>query len=171
MKLLLIPLLLFTLSISCKKTTAEIDKLPPITQTGANTFGCLINGIAYIPSGNDGNFSNFRLDIDPSLDSGGVLIRVYCLKNGAKEKITIGSTGIKKIGEYTISNMSFTKMDIEFDFCSTTSITDFFSIGVLQFTKYDLINNIYSGTFSCKIKSSQCIDTVYITDGRFDKKL
>ena len=27
----------------------EIDKLPPATQTGANTFGCLVDGKALIP--------------------------------------------------------------------------------------------------------------------------
>lgn len=32
-----------------KPTKTELEKLPPITQIGANTFGCLINGKAWIP--------------------------------------------------------------------------------------------------------------------------
>lgn len=36
----------------CKKNKlSELDKLPPATQTGANTFGCLVNGKAYLPGG------------------------------------------------------------------------------------------------------------------------
>src|SRR5688572_8072475 len=34
------------------KPVAEIDKLPPATQTGANTIGCLVNGKALVPYGN-----------------------------------------------------------------------------------------------------------------------
>lgn len=31
------------------KPIAEIDKLPPATQTGANTFGCLLDGQVFLP--------------------------------------------------------------------------------------------------------------------------
>jgi len=30
-------------------STAPVDQLPPLTQTGENTFGCLVNGIPVIP--------------------------------------------------------------------------------------------------------------------------
>ena len=56
-KLLLLLLTTFTLSCCNKdddKPIAEIDKLPPATQTGANTFGCLLDGKAFLP----GNFPN-----------------------------------------------------------------------------------------------------------------
>jgi len=33
----------------CIKKTLSINDLPPITSTGANTFGCLIDGTGYIP--------------------------------------------------------------------------------------------------------------------------
>ncbi|MBS1947911.1 MAG: hypothetical protein JST47_09105 [Bacteroidetes bacterium] len=33
---------------SCKKSVAE-PQLPPITQTGANTFGCKVNGKVWVP--------------------------------------------------------------------------------------------------------------------------
>jgi hypothetical protein len=52
-------LLLFFLTtlalISCDKDddapTNPVDRLPPATQTGANTFGCLLDGETFIPSG------------------------------------------------------------------------------------------------------------------------
>jgi hypothetical protein len=40
------------ISASCKKEKKGIDGLPPATQTGANTFGCLVNGVLFIPKGN-----------------------------------------------------------------------------------------------------------------------
>jgi hypothetical protein len=33
------------------KTGNPIDQLPPETQTGANTFGCLVNGQVFKPGG------------------------------------------------------------------------------------------------------------------------
>jgi len=50
--------LAFTL-INCTKsddliTLVEEDQLPHITQTGANTFGCLINGKVFLPKDKTG---------------------------------------------------------------------------------------------------------------------
>ena len=53
MKKILTPFLaILLIAASCKKTKTESespDQLPPITQTGANTFGCLINGNVWLP--------------------------------------------------------------------------------------------------------------------------
>lgn len=50
----LFPLLLI-LMLSCSddnsKPKSELDKLPPATQTGENTFGCLLDGKAFLPGG------------------------------------------------------------------------------------------------------------------------
>ena len=53
----LIIFLSLAFTMCCKKTEtssldAELAKLPPITQTGANTFGCLVNGKAVTPNSN-----------------------------------------------------------------------------------------------------------------------
>ena len=42
----------FSFSQCKKKSTNPIDELPPETQTGANTFGCLVDGKAFKPAGN-----------------------------------------------------------------------------------------------------------------------
>jgi hypothetical protein len=40
------------INFTCKKHSVNpVDTLPPATQTGANTFGCLINGKAFTPGG------------------------------------------------------------------------------------------------------------------------
>ncbi len=57
-KLLFLLLILTQLISCCKKNNDEptnpIDQLPAATQTGANTFGCLLDGKAFLP-GNSGN--------------------------------------------------------------------------------------------------------------------
>ena len=56
-------LLLFTsflfLAAACTKAdddtlTTPLDELPPATQVGANTFGCLIDGVAFVNGGGEG---------------------------------------------------------------------------------------------------------------------
>lgn len=56
---------------ACKKTNTPVqDQLPPITQTGAGTFGCLINGEVYTPQGFEQNKPAFDLIVDPSFQNG-----------------------------------------------------------------------------------------------------
>jgi len=52
MKQYIIILIALAFITCCKKDDidAELAKLPPITQTGANTFGCLVNGKAVLPN-------------------------------------------------------------------------------------------------------------------------
>ena len=46
---------LVIIGIACKKKSDNpIDDLPPVTTTGANTFGCLVNGELFIPKVNFG---------------------------------------------------------------------------------------------------------------------
>ena len=52
----LILILLSALTLSCcdkddEKPKNPIDQLPPATETGANTAGCLVNGKAFLPKG------------------------------------------------------------------------------------------------------------------------
>jgi hypothetical protein len=56
MKTKILLFIALTLVLGCcsdddSKSASEIDKLPPATQTGANTAGCLVNGKAFLPKG------------------------------------------------------------------------------------------------------------------------
>jgi hypothetical protein len=44
-------LTLFSCSKDDNKSQKPIDQLPPATQVGANTAGCLVNGEAFLPKG------------------------------------------------------------------------------------------------------------------------
>ena len=56
MKNLYTLLTLMLILFSCNKddsSSSEINKLPTATQIGANTGGCLVNGIAFLPRNNE----------------------------------------------------------------------------------------------------------------------
>src|SRR6476620_10145724 len=50
--LLAFSFLLFS-GMKCKKDTTGIDALPPATQEGKETFGCLVNGEVFTPKGSN----------------------------------------------------------------------------------------------------------------------
>ena len=161
---------------SCKKSTTQEDQLPPITQTGANTFGCLVNGKVYIPKGYSGTGSpNFRCIYE--IISGRPYF--YIKTTQYEEDIPIGSIYIY-INDFTSAKTFFYQdpdMALNFGwnkyFPNCGAIINDLSIyrsGSVTIHKYDPTNGIFSGTFNFKIKNNTC-DTIRITEGRFDYKL
>ncbi|MBO0356924.1 hypothetical protein J0X19_03115 [Hymenobacter sp. BT186] len=61
----------------CKQDApSPLSQLPPATQTGANTFGCLVNGKPWTPQGYSGA-ANYSVSYD-RVSTGGVLdVRAY----------------------------------------------------------------------------------------------
>lgn len=180
MKYLLSAVLLLLLTgLSCKKNKhAEEEKLPAITQTGANTFGCLINGKAWLPAGHEYPTSNYRVNINPR-DSN-VLIRVYRKTSTIREDLYFNSDTIKAIGTYLITDTTRTRngfhkstSNLSTDFCNIRYDVMVQRQGFLKITRYDLSNGIISGEFEVSMVNPDCGygDTIKITKGRFDKKL
>ncbi len=167
--LLLLPVLLF----QCKKQNPEpIEQLPSITQTRANTFGCLLNGQAWTPRGNHGS-SNYIVSYDPTYREGTLNISTYrYINDNNLQYITIASDSIRATGNYplTVSNHQ------EALFIDTRSGCEFlqgqmhFRSGNLTIAKLDLNQGIISGTFEFTLAKPGC-DTIKVTNGRFDKKL
>ena len=180
--ILLISLVTTLLAVSCKKAKidiplTELQKLPPITQTGANTFGCLVDGVAWLPNGNKPQTggSNIQLYVDPTFQGGAFYVTGHQYKN-FQSKITFGSGGCTTRGIFDISlplqAIDYNRFFNTVNTCEFSS-SDFrsFRKGLFNITRYDLTNGIFSGTFEFLIKSQVCGDTIRITDGRFDVKL
>lgn len=164
---LLLSALIITLlsSPQCKKDVDELSKLPPITQEGKNTFGCLVNGKAWIPQGYDGVFPNIRVTVEPnSLD-----IRVYSYKDQVLNEILIGCTDFKGIGIYNFNNPTQQSFGYITSNCQILRNDTAYRTGNFRITKFD--SDIISGTFECSLFLRNCGDTIRITHGRFDKKL
>jgi len=163
----------------CKKKSdpAPVDQLPPATQTGANTFGCLLNGQPWTPSGNDGR-PNYRVTYDPGFAGGSLTIRVYRYpdKTADYQNMILGGDRISQLGVYPFVLVGDRKAFFADhrlappcdDFSEAPALT--YRTGDITITRLDLTQGIISGTFHFKLARPGC-DTVRVTNGRFDKKL
>jgi hypothetical protein len=159
-------------NMKCKKDNQDPSKeqLPAITQTGANTFGFLLNGEVWLPKG--GLLSSILdLTYDPNYKNGsfGIFANRY-LPNEDKVKLTIGLTNVNKAGRYELNyeNKNIIYSDSKSPNCyyyEDISITGFVDI-----TKIDLVNKFISGTFEFKLEKSGC-PAINATQGRFDLKI
>jgi len=171
---LFIPLCFLLLSNSCKKT--GINSLPPATQTGANTFGCLVNGKAWIPTG-----GGVGSGINPT--SGGFYvtpdgkINIYIKAYSYNDYIDIYLKQITHPGTYYLNKNTGVSPNFVYPesygayFINSASdyfVTDTAHTGIVRITYADTINTIASGTFEMKLYRKNTNEVINITDGRFD---
>jgi hypothetical protein len=167
-----IMLFLIGSSSSCEKE--NFTTLPPETQTGANTFGCYVNGELFVAQRGYAPFGRYWLSATYSKTDKTLIIGGYG-KAG-----TIGMSILNPV-EKTISKISragcrINNIHYEED---NIFIDETIDIGESYITRFDTIGMVASGTFSCKLR----LDTTYmkydylqdtimnITQGRFDIKI
>ena len=139
--------------------------MPPETQTGAQTFGCLVNGQAWVPS------VPFPLNrLTCSYYQGIFSIRASLKKDGRNHVIFICRDSVITKGKFLLNNNLYKQAEL-YDFNSACSYqTDSRNIGQLEMTRVDTINGYFSGRFSFTIGVAGC-DTIRVTNGRFDVRL
>jgi hypothetical protein len=149
------------------------EQLPPATQTGANTFGCLINSQAWTPRGNNG-YSNYSIAVDPTYHGGTIDIRAYRYTDNLLQSIILGGDSLKATGTYSLALKSrsifFTDKHLPLACQNFDGRTGQYRRGTLTITRLDLQAGIISGTFSFTLYQPGC-DSVRVTQGRFDKRL
>jgi hypothetical protein len=164
-------LLVAALLASCEDTgcesnptpKTELEKLPPITQTGENTFGCLVNGKAFVSETTTDAVAFYQMGILQII--GGLI----------DEEISFiiheDNTPILS-GKYDLVNNSLAEASFYSYINGNTCIyTDKNVItGTLTITQLNLQQFILAGTFEFDAVTTVC-DTVKITDGRFDLSL
>lgn len=159
----------------------ELAKLPQATQTGQNTFGCLVNGKAWVAQNAD-CFPycdpSFKMYYDSEF---GGNIRVQAIFKDSKRNIDqyiglgVDSTSSKISFTFTEmrEHMGFTyennRMENNCKIIKSLN-TPSTAQGSLVLTKYDLQYGIISGTFEFTLYKPGC-DSIKVTHGRFDKKL
>ncbi|MBX7205316.1 MAG: hypothetical protein K1X81_07810 [Bacteroidia bacterium] len=168
-KLLLLLASLSCLNLHCKKES-ELDKLPPATTTGKQTFGCLINGKAW-PIGVKGshlwvvNYQNRQIDV-------GYYIKDSPFAFTDKEWVSITLKKVNKPGYYLVSLDGVSECSI-----SIGSINDsYFSsdnvnknaYASILITRLDSINHFLSGTFEFSLFNESGTSQVKVSSGRFD---
>jgi len=173
-------LLVLTQCSKCKNDptpTKPEDQLPAATQTGANTFGCLLNGQVWLPSGSIGTNDSFRVTYDPTYANGSLQIRVFkVIPNYLDPQyFFISGATMNKIGtypiDYQICGVAYytEKRDACQEYSRSSSLGTTVR-GQLTITRLDMRAGIISGTFDFTLAQTGC-DTLKITQGRFDKKL
>lgn len=170
MKHILLPALALLLLTQCKKADPE-SALPPETQTGANTFGCLLNGQPWTPQGNDGT-ANYTSYLDK--DANGDIFDIHTYQISQRQSMVLYVTRIKGIGTYSFrspqrSRASFDNQIAGCYWSSRDSATTY-RRGTLTITRLDRSAGVVSGTFAFTLYQPGC-DSVRVTQGRFDRKL
>lgn len=168
-------LLLATVTLSScdkddSKPKTELEKLPPATQTGAQTFGCLIDGKAFVPpkfginaprafyqfvggaytlsiGGSTSEAPNLKSVLIGAIDVPAIVISSYQLK--FEESGNFHSEYL--IGGGTIFSGGTTNANP----------------GILTIIRFDPANFIISGTFNFSVLDDNG-DEIKITEGRFD---
>jgi len=165
-------------SSSCKKDKNKnpVDQLPPETQTGANTFGCLVDGKAFIPKG--------------SPLGGPIKKAAYQFVNGSYYFVIAGSDRSNpedfsvvqlrsdslqlSVGSYLLSffdSSGYLGGGVTFSKISQPSIryfTNQVQTGELIIKKLDEIDQIVSGTFWFNAIDTATGKILQIREGRFD---
>lgn len=156
-------LTIFSFSKCKKEPNNPIAHLSPETQTGANTFGCKINGEIYTARalGACYNYLVQYYKRDSSL-----LIKT---NNTCASGLNINVYGISEIKDYQIFNpisnaYYYNNSNTN---CNLYARTNSSQTGIVTITKFDLINKIVSGRFTGVLKQNGCLDII-ITEGRFD---
>lgn len=165
----------------CKRadpTPSALDSLPPATQLGYHTFGCLVNGQALTPTVQVLT-NTYTLVYDPTYAGGSIQIKMLNATGSGSVKrlraLTIGVANITHAGTYPFSigptsGVSYTDTGAAPPCTMYSTNSSSYLQGQLTLTRFDTKNEIISGLFNFKIAQPSC-DTLRITDGRFDYTL
>ncbi|AFM03426.1 hypothetical protein Fleli_0977 [Bernardetia litoralis DSM 6794] len=160
--------LLIFLCAKCEDDTPKnpIDLLPPATQTGANTFGCLVDGEAFTPDNRPNSFDHSYVYSD-----GGYYLYISGSRTNPNGVISpaIGTEKLSILeGEtYFLINRQKGSAYGAWYRSSNSSYTSTEYSGELYINKHDFANKIISGTFWYDIKDAFG-DVHQIREGRFD---
>ena len=178
--LLLSLLLLLT---DCKKNDpSPEEQLPAATQTGENTFGCLLNGQTWQPDGPIllSYWPAYEVTYD-SLKSGGELhlnVFRFIAATHSDQAFNISSFNIQKPGVYPVDGVTcgvYYSNPLASGDCGEFFNAQYFNAngathvqGQLIITRLDKKRRIVSGLFSFILSKQNC-DSIKVTKGRFDR--
>lgn len=158
---------------SCKK---EVTELPPATQTGANTFGAMVDGKIWVPQGFASIPSNNLLEA--RLLGNNFYITAQNFSSSPTEtEFDIAVIGVTGPGTYSLnSNVNHPTSFASYGYYVKRNlspinewITSATFTGSVNLTKVDTINHIISGTFQFSAgEVFNSAPALGVVDGRFD---
>lgn len=174
--LLLLPLCFLLLSNSCSKSKSE-DKLPPTTQTGANTFGCLIDGKVWIPTGG-GIGSGINATRGGFFQDAAGKLNIYIAANSYNDGVEIYLKHITSTGTFYLNSNTGVKPNVIFPESygvyfidgQEEYVTDFTHTGTVNISYADTTKGIVAGTFEMQLYQKTSGKVINVTQGKFDYK-
>ena len=174
----LLLLLLTTFAISCcnkgddDQPKTELEKLPPATQTGANTFGCLLDGEVFKPGLTNNSYNCFYQLVDGEYY---FAVTANNTKNNVLKAISVGTEKLSISQGQTLTLLERAYGNANGRYFIGSNITGIVenyytsteNTGELKITKLDFTNNIVSGTFWFDVKDNKGV-IHQIRNGRFD---
>ncbi len=144
-----------------------VDLLPPATQTGENTFGCLLDGKAFLPGGGVN-----PLDCVYQYVDGGYYFSLQGNRRDSNYNLILIGLSTKRLeiqegAKYTLKKNINGDAYGTFAYNAVFSHTSNIETGELTITKLDFENNIVSGTFWFDVKDDNGV-VHEIREGRFD---
>ena len=118
------------------------EGLPPETQTGANTFGCYLNGELFIPSRRSVPGSNER-PLSAGYNTETDQFRIECIAPNS-DRIFFFVNNPRENVYSSFSTLGYVERGFvrKYNVCSVSN-----NFGYVFFTRFDTINNIASGRF------------------------
>jgi len=142
----------------------ELEKLPPLTTSGENTFGCLVNGVAFAVTNTSRMSAIYQGINQRALSLSGEIDNSEVDENVS---MFIGNT-IKEGEKYQLDNATTHKGKYDNQIGNCIYETSSIFQGYIYISKLDSLDYLLAGTFEFDAYSKDCQDTVRITDGRFD---
>lgn len=177
--LLLLPLLSMG---KCEREPAPVFKLPAVTQSGANTFGFVIDGRVWQNYGwlpyTSGQSDNLKARYSPrygpknfGLNAGQVARNVY--ENFYLSIDSLNSTGTYQASKKNLPGANGRAMrGFIFENNETQTVYSYLhkgSTATITITKIDTVQHIIAGTFEGALRQgNDSTKFVRITEGRFD---
>ena len=155
-------LLLGVLFSGCKKDDpTPLERLPPATTTGANTWGCLVNGEAWTSKGADNMGSDWTVP-------DGMSVRMYFSTRRISLVFPDTTSSYRLlVGAYALvpNNLvgSHASVRIGSKIYNGSNLVG----GIVHLNRVDRQAGVVSGTFELTIVD-QPGDTLRVTNGRFD---
>jgi len=176
-QILLLSLGLLLISAGCKKNRNKnpVDELPPATQNGANTFGCLIDGKVFRPKGDP--FAGPVIKAQYQFVNGRQGFGISARRSESEKSQVVGIGGDSvhiAVGIFDLGSVGPERLTAGYTYRDLNSLsgidygTTEMHSGQLTITKFDTINQIVSGTFWFDAIDSATGKIVQIREGRFD---
>lgn len=139
----------------------EKEKLPPATQTGENTFGCLVDGKAWV--------TETSIDAYGFYQSGVLSITALLEKKGVDQGMGFIIHDVNLEERHYVFSLppdNYAAFGDNILNCGFETNSQY--MGTLTVTNFDSNQFIISGLFEFEAYSDDCTKLVKITEGRFD---